>query len=116
MWDHIARFVLKFRLLLLFVLIAATAFMGYHATKVQMSYDFVRAIPTDNPKYVEYQTFRKTFGEDGNLLVIGIQTDSLFDKNIFNDYIELNKQIKQISGVEQILSVPFSVNLVKKES
>ncbi|HEX4851832.1 MAG TPA: MMPL family transporter, partial [Puia sp.] len=116
MWDLIARLVLKFRLVLLFLLIAATAFMGYHASKVQMSYEFVRAIPTDNPKYVEYQAFRKKFGEDGNLLVIGIQTDSLFEKNIFDDYIDLNKQVKQIPGVEQILSVPFAVNLVKKDS
>ena len=78
MWESIARFVLKFRLPLLLILAAATAFMGYHARKVQMSYEFSRAIPTDNPKYVTYRAFRKKFGEDGNLLVIGIQTKKLF--------------------------------------
>jgi len=116
MWDSIARFVLKFRLGLLIILVAATAFMGYHASKVQMSYEFARAIPTDNPKYIEYQAFRKKFGEDGNLLVIGIQTDKLFDRDLFNDYIRLNKDIRAISGVEQILSVPLSVDLVKKDT
>lgn len=116
MWESIARFVLKYRLLLLFVLVAATAFMGYHASKVQMSYEFSRAIPTDNPKYITYQAFRKKFGEDGNLLVIGIQTKKLFEKDIFNDYINLNNQIKQIPGVEQILSIPFSINLIKKDT
>ena len=116
MWETIARFVLKFRLLLLLILVAATAFMGYHASKVQMSYEFSRAIPTDNPKYVTYQAFRKKFGEDGNLLVIGIQTKKLFEKDIFNDYIGLNNQIKKIAGVEQILSIPFAINLIKKDS
>jgi predicted RND superfamily exporter protein len=116
MWGSIARFVLKFRLLLLLILAGATAFMAYHASKVQMSYEFSRAIPTDNPKYITYQAFKKKFGEDGNLLVIGIQTKKLFEKDVFNDYISLNNQIKKISGVEQILSIPFSIKLIKKDS
>lgn len=37
--------------MLLILLIAATVFMGYEASKVKMSYDFAKAIPTDNPKY-----------------------------------------------------------------
>ncbi len=114
MWGNIAGFVLRFRLLLLTLLIAATAFMGYHASKVQLSYEFARAVPIDNPKYVAYQNFKKTFGEDGNLLVIGVQTDKLFDQDIFNDYVALNNKLKKITGVESVLSVPYAVNLVKK--
>jgi predicted RND superfamily exporter protein len=116
MWESIARFVLKFRLLLLLILIVLTGLMAHHASRVQMSYDFIKAIPTDNPKYVTYQAFRKKFGEDGNLLVVGIQTDKFFEKDIFNDYISLNNQIKKITGVEQVLSVPNAIRLVKKDS
>jgi predicted RND superfamily exporter protein len=114
MWGNIAGFVLRFRLLLLTLLIAATAFMGYHASKVQLSYEFARAVPIDNPKYVAYQNFKKTFGEDGNLLVIGVQTDKLFEQDIFNDYVALNNKLKKITGVESVLSVPYAVNLIKK--
>ena len=114
MWGNIAAFVLRFRLLLLILLIAATAFMGYHASKVQLSYDFARAVPVDNPKLVAYQEFKKKFGEDGNLLVIGVQTDKLFDQAIFNDYIALNNNLKKIPGVDEVLSVPVAVNLEKK--
>ncbi|HTS45888.1 MAG TPA: MMPL family transporter, partial [Puia sp.] len=116
MWEHIARFVLKFRLAFLLILLAATGYMGYHATKVQMSYDFIRAIPTDHPKYIIYQAFRQKFGEDGNLLVIGIETDKLFKKEVFNDYTLLNEQIKKIPGVEELISIPYAINLVKNEN
>jgi len=116
MWESIARFVLKFRLALLLALIVLSGLMAHHASRVQMSYDFIKAIPTNNPKYVTYQAFRKKFGEDGNLLVIGVQTDKLFEKDIFNDYIKLNNQIKKITGVEQVLSVPYAIKLVKKDS
>jgi predicted RND superfamily exporter protein len=113
MWGSLARFILKNRWLLLILLLATTIFMGYHASKVQLSYEFTRAIPTDNPKYTEYQEFRKKFGEDGNLMVVGIQTDKFFEADFFNDYSALVSSIKKVSSVEDVLSVPFSTNLLK---
>src|ERR1700704_59618 len=104
MWELTARFVLKNRLVLLILLLATTCFMGWEASKVQLSYDFARAVPTDNPKYVSYQEFRKLFGEDGNLMAIGLQTDHLFSDTLFNDYRQLNSRLKQIKGVEDVLS------------
>ncbi len=113
MWQNIGRFILKYRLLILITLAALTAFMGYHASKVQLSYDFSRAIPLNNPKYKVYQEFRKTFGEDGNLLVLGIQTDKFFTEKIFNNYTSLQQKLKQQFGVDDIISIPSAVNLVK---
>lgn len=80
MWHKIATFVIKFRVALLLILLVATGVMGYFASKVELSYEFTNAIPTDNPKYIEYQNFRKQFGEDGNMMVIGVQTDKFFDQ------------------------------------
>ena len=80
MWERSALFILRYRVPLLIFVLLFTAFMGWQASKVQLSYEFSRAIPTDNPKYLDYQDFRKQFGEDGNLLVIGIQTNDLFQR------------------------------------
>lgn len=113
MWQSLGQFILKYRLLLLLILLALTAFMAYHASKVELSYEFARAIPTDHPKYKAYQEFRKKFGEDGNLFVIGVKTDQLFQKQVFDNYILLQKDLKRTNGVEDIISVPSAVNLVK---
>ena len=113
MWESIARLVLKFRLQLLILLFFATVFMAYHATKVTLSYDSTRTIPTDNPKYLANQAFRQKFGDDGNLLVIAVQTDKLFQKDIFSDYLFLNEEIKKVPGVDAVLSAPVAINLVK---
>jgi predicted RND superfamily exporter protein len=113
MWEKIARFILRSRWMLLIILLALTGLMGYHASKVQMSYEFARAIPTDNPKYQAYQAFRSQFGEDGNLMAIGIQTDKLFQAPVFNDYAALAKEIKTVPAVEDVLSVSAATNLVK---
>ncbi|MBS1777730.1 MAG: MMPL family transporter [Bacteroidetes bacterium] len=113
MWHSIAAFIIKFRIALLVVLLAATAFMGYHASKVQLSYEFTNAIPTNNPKYIDYQAFRKQFGEDGNLLVIGVKTDKFFDAAFFKDYTALVRHLEKVKAVENVLSIPGAINLVK---
>ena len=87
--------------------------MAYEASKVQLSYDFTRAIPVNNPKYKIYQEFRKKYGEDGNLLVIGIQTNKLFEEKTFNAYYSLQRNLKKVKGVDDIISIPSAVNLLK---
>jgi predicted RND superfamily exporter protein len=113
MWHSAGQFILKYRLILLLAILGLTGFMAYHASKVELSYEFARAIPTDHPKYKAYLEFRKKFGEDGNLLVIGIQTGRLFQEKVFNDYIALQDDLKKVKGVEDIISAASAVNLVK---
>ena len=113
MWLRLGQFILKYRIPLLVLLIGSTVFMGMHASRVQLSYDFARAIPIDNPKYKAYQEFRNKFGEDGNLMVIGIQTDQLFEEKTFNAYADLQRSLKKANGVDDIISIPSAINLVK---
>ncbi|MBO9152648.1 RND family transporter [Chitinophaga sp. GCM10012297] len=116
MWQRLAGFVLKFRLWLLALLFIGTGIMAFYASKVELSYEFTGAIPRDNPKWLEYQSFKKQFGEDGNMMVIGIETDSLFSLPFFSSYVQLNNELRKIPAVENTLSIPVAVNLVKDDS
>ncbi|MBL7702290.1 MAG: MMPL family transporter [Ferruginibacter sp.] len=113
MWLRLGKFVLKFRMILLILLLLTTVVMGYFASKVKLSYEFAKAIPTDNAKYLEYKAFKAKFGDDGNLLVAGIQTDKLFQLDYFNAYKDLHQQLKKIKHVENVLSIPSAVDLHK---
>ncbi|HWH63607.1 MAG TPA: MMPL family transporter, partial [Ginsengibacter sp.] len=113
MWRRLAKFVLQNRLILLILLFASTAVMAFFATKIKLSYEFSKAIPTDNPKYQEYLSFKNKFGDDGNLLVIGVQTDSFFTLKNFKYYRTLNDTLKKIPYVENVLSVVNAANLLK---
>ncbi|HEX6335198.1 MAG TPA: MMPL family transporter, partial [Flavisolibacter sp.] len=115
MWTSIGKAILRFRYPLIILLLAITAFLGWQASQVKLSYEFTRAIPTDNPKYLIYQAFRQKFGDDGNLLVIGIRTRKLFDEKIFNDYLKLQRDLKKTHGVVDVVSVPSSISLVRDE-
>lgn len=111
MWGTLARFIIRFRWSLLVVLLGITAYLGWYASKVQLSYEFTRAIPTDNPKFLTYQAFRQQFGEDGNMVMVGVQTDKLFTESVFNDYVQLAADLKKVQHVESVLSVPAATNL-----
>ena len=86
--------------------------MGWKASKVQLSYDFTRALPTDNHKYRDYQAFLKKFGADGNTMVIGIESEKFYSTSFFNEVGALHQRLKNIPGVIEILSIPEMVNLI----
>ncbi|MCW3088949.1 MAG: transporter [Ferruginibacter sp.] len=113
MWKRLGIFVLNYRLPLLIALFAVTIVMGFFASKVKLSYEFAKAIPTDNPKYREYKSFREKFGDDGNVLVVGVQSDKIFELSTFKAFYHLQQQLKKVNDVEDVLSLPSSVNLQK---
>ena len=116
MWNRLAHFILRYKLPLLALLIGITIWMGFEASKVQMSYEFSKAIPTDNPKYQDYLAFKQKFGDDGNTMVLGFSTDSLYALRNFNAMGLLHQQLKKVAGVDEILSIPEASTLVKADS
>jgi predicted RND superfamily exporter protein len=116
MWHKIGEAVLRYRLSLLLVIVAITGIMAYFASQVKMSYDFGRAIPTDHPEYQTYQSFKKNFGDDGNILAVGMQTDRLFELEIFNRFSALHDSLKKIRGVDDVISPVSAINLIRNDS
>lgn len=113
MWFQLGKWVLRYRLPLLISVLVTTGVMAWVASQVQLSYEFSKAIPVDNPKYIEYQAFKQQFGEDGNLLVMGIQTDSMQELTFFQSFARLQRQLKKVNGVEDVLSITSAVVLIK---
>ena len=113
MWKRLGTFVISRRLPLLIILFTVTAVMGFFASKVKLSYEFAKAIPTNNLKYQQYKSFREKFGDDGNVLVVGVQNNRFFELNNFRAYANLQRQLKAVKNVEDVLSVPGSINLQK---
>jgi hypothetical protein len=87
--------------------------MAFFASKIKLSYEFSKAIPTDNPKYQDYLSFKEKFGDDGNVLVIGVQSNNFFELKNFQAFSKLNSDLKSVPFVEDVLSVANAVDLLK---
>lgn len=116
MWKYTAGKILRNKLTFLGVVAAITAFMIYETCQIKLSYDFARVLPNDDPAYVEYMSFKKKFGEDGNVMVIGFANNNLFEQKLFNDWSKLNREIKAIPGIKDVLSLNSLFNVTKNDS
>lgn len=116
MWSKFSSLLLRNRTAFTAVVIAITIFMGFEAYKMELSYEFAKILPEDDPTFIEYQKFKKQFGEDGNVMVLGFQDKEFFTLNKFNDWYHLSKAIKIISGIKEVLSVPTAYKLVRNDS
>ncbi len=113
MWVRVSRIILRNRILLLSILAVITIFFGYHARKVEMSYEYASLLPKKDPAYKDYLKFVDVFGEEGNLIIVGIKDTAFFTLDHFNRWERLSNELSKIDGVENLLSVTNTYNLVK---
>jgi len=113
MWNRIAEWIIRYRMPLSLVIGLITIVMGYYATKVAMSYDFARTVPPDDPDMIYHEQFKAQFGEDANLIAVGLKDSAVYQLNNFNALRELSEGIKHISGVTQVVSLPVLKMILK---
>lgn len=115
MWAYLSRFILRYRLPILLVVSGLTVVMAYFATKAEMTYTLAQLLPEDDEEYQNYVEFKELFGEDANLLVIGIESDKLFDKDVFSAWANATDSIKAIPEVKNVLSLTGIYNLERND-
>lgn len=113
MWSKLALFIIKNRRLLLLLLAAITVFMAWQAKDVEMTYDFAQVVRPDDPDMVYFQRFKKRFGEDGNVLVLGLQDSSIYKLGNFNELRTLTDTLGRVEGVNGVLSITKLIRLDK---
>jgi hypothetical protein len=116
MWKYFSGILLRNKLAFTIGVLLLTVFMGYEASKMQLSYEFAKILPDTDSTFIEYQNFKKKFGEDGNVMVMGFADKDLFQFEKFKDWAKLNNDLKNIQGVKAIMSLPTAYRLVKNDS
>ncbi len=113
MWVKVSRIILRNKITLLSVLAVLTIFFGYHARKVEMSYESASLLPKKDQAYKDYQKFVDVFGEEGNLIVVGIQDPDFFKIAHFQRWQRLTNELSKVEGVDGLLSINSTYDLVK---
>lgn len=105
MWTKIARFIIRFRLLLIIVIGVITAFMGYVGRTVEPTFKFAELVPKTDQDFKDFQTFKTTFGEDANAFAIGFEGDDIYKLDNFKIYHSLFVDISKIEGVDTVVGL-----------
>ncbi len=116
MWTYLTRKILRNRLQIILIVMGITAAMAYFASEVRLSYENTSILPANDPTQITYQNFRNQFGEDGSVMFIGFRDKTLFRLDKFRDLYQLSDDIKEISGVEEVVSLTRTYRLLKNDS
>lgn len=112
-WTWIIRVILRYRLSILIIVGLITAFMGYKALNVQMSYEMPNMLPESDSTFQNYLEFKQQFGEDGSVIALGIRNPEIFELEEFNKWYDLGQKINQIEGIKEVVSISRVVVIEK---
>lgn len=116
MIKKLAYIILKYRIVFLLSILAITIAMGYLASKVEISYTFAKLLPEDDSASVDYEKYRKKFGQDGTILLIGIDKDQIHSLKNYLEWVRLTNRIKGLPGIKNVASIANIKDLVLNDT
>jgi uncharacterized protein len=114
-WKGVANLILNHRLKFLGLVGFITVFMGFQIAKLELSYELPKILPQNDDSFKIYENFKKQFGEDGNVMVIAIESEDIYKLNVFKGWYDLTQKIKGIGGIKNVLSVASLAEIRKNE-
>jgi len=112
-WESIARIILNNRILIIISLILATYFFSTHWHKIRFTYTEANLLPNTHEENLKYNSFTSKFGEEGNLIVIGVKDSLLFTLENLNAWNKLSNSFKDLPQVETVIAFGDLQKLIK---
>tara|TARA_Y100001934_G_scaffold156211_1_gene187058 strand:- start:3 stop:2420 length:2418 start_codon:yes stop_codon:yes gene_type:complete len=116
LWESIARIILNNRIIIIISLICATYFFSTHWHKIRFTYTEANLLPDTHKENLKYNAFTNKFGEEGNLIVIGIKDSLLFTLENLNAWNKLSNSFKEMPEVETVIAFGDLQKLIKDKN
>ncbi len=115
-WELIARVVLRNRILMLSIIVAITVLLALQWKNIHFTQTEANMLPDDNIVNIEYNAFLHQFGEEGNLVVIGVKDTTFFTPKAFKAWTKLMNSLKEDKAVDLVISINDLKKLQKNEA
>ena len=114
-WNALARLILRNRVAILILIGLFTALMVSQWGKMRFSYTEANLLPDDHFVNVDYNRFLEIFGEEGNLIVLGVKDSRLFSVENLNAWNRFSKSFENNPNIETIVTLQDLKKLVKNK-
>ena len=115
-WELIAGIVLRNRIAIISLIVLFTVFLAFQWKHIHFTYTEANLLPDDHEVNLEYNSFLKEFGEEGNIIVIGSKDPKLFTPKIFKEWQVLMTKLQKQPEVDFLISVDNIRKLQKNDS
>jgi predicted RND superfamily exporter protein len=104
-WTKVAGIILRNRYLILIIIAIITAFLASQMKYMKFSYTEANLLPENHEANLEYNKFLKIFGEEGNLVILGIKDSTVFTPKKFNAWNNLVHQFENLEEIDFTVSI-----------
>ena len=104
-WTKVAGIILRNRYLVLLIIAIITGLLASQIKYMKFSYTEANLLPENHEVNLEYNTFLEIFGEEGNLVILGIKDSSVFSAKKFNAWNHLIDNFEDLEEVDFTLSI-----------
>jgi uncharacterized protein len=115
-WHSLSLTILKKRPYFLGGVALMTLFMAVMAFKVQVSSELPKILPKTDSRFQLYESFKKRFGEDGSVMVVGVETEKMFLLPFFQQWQDLSKEIKSVKGIKDVVYAGNVQQVIRNDS
>ncbi len=115
-WELIARIVLRNRILMLSIIVVITALLAMQWKNIHFTFTEANLLPDDNIVNVEYNAFLNKFGEEGNLVILGVKDSTIFTPKAYASWSKLMNSLKADKAIDLIISLNNLKKLQKNDS
>ena len=114
-WEAVARLILRNRIVILIMIGLGTALMVSQWNKMRFSYTEANLLPDQHHVNLDYNTFLDIFGEEGNIIVLGVKDSTLLTAQNFNAWNSFSKSIKKNENIEAVITLQDLKKLIKNQ-
>ena len=104
-WTRVARLILRNRFLVILGIVLVTAFLASQIKYMRFSYTEANLLPENHEVNIEYDKFLEIFGEEGNLVILGVKDPTIFEPQKFNAWNKLVDEFKDLEEIDLTLSI-----------
>jgi len=104
-WTKVAGIILRNRYLVLIGIAILTALLASQMKYMKFSYTEANLLPENHEANLEYNAFLDVFGEEGNLVILGIKDSTIFTPKKFNAWNSLVDQFDDLEEIDFSLSI-----------
>ena len=115
-WEFIAGIVLRNRILILSLIGVITILLALQWKNIRFTFTEANLLPSDDIANVEYDAFLEKFGEEGNLIVVGVKDDAFFTPKAFAEWNKLMADFKNQAEIDLVISVGNMKKLQKNNT
>ncbi|MGB3591774.1 MAG: efflux RND transporter permease subunit [Nonlabens sp.] len=112
-WNGLARTILRNREIILGIVVLLTILLSTQWKHIEFTHTEANLLPNDHPVNEQYQEFLSRFGEEGNLIVLGLPASSLKTYEQFNAWNALADSLEHYDEVDFVLSTGNLPELIK---